>query len=224
MLKRDKGSREEDAWLSDEQLAQCSRADETGTFEAPVPTQIVSNGEYMPQPKSKMQKRVEARIEELASSASKKLGISRRQFLMGSGGMAASFLAMNEVFGRYFNVTQAEMAEPGAFTANGIPSDLFVFDDQLHVVRKSRKMSNSLRAIAQGPTSPGQSSNPFNPDGLPDEGVEAWRPWNPARNISLGAVHQRCIFGQPGHGWPAEQRDGLDRLYQPRRASPSQEH
>ena len=180
MMKRKKGSREEDAWLSDAQLAQCSRADEAGTFDAPVPTQIVSNGEYMPQPQSEMQKRVEARIEELASSTSKKLGISRRKFLMGSGGMAASFLAMNEVFGRYFNVTQAEMVEPGAFAANGIPSNLFVFDDQLHVVRESREMGSSLRAIAQGPTTPGQSANPFNPDGLPDEGGEVWRPWNPA--------------------------------------------
>ena len=180
MMKRKKGSREEDAWLSDAQLAQCSRADEVGTFDAPVPTQIVSNGEYMPQPQSEMQKRVEARIEELASSTSKKLGISRRKFLMGSGGMAASFLAMNEVFGRYFNVTPAEMVEPGAFAANGIPSNLFVFDDQLHVVRESREMGSSLRAIAQGPTTPGQSANPFNPDGLPDEGGEVWRPWNPA--------------------------------------------
>ena len=180
MMKRKKGSREEDAWLSDAQLAQCSRADEVGTFDAPVPTQIVSNGEYMPQPQSEMQKRVEVRIEELASSTSKKLGISRRKFLMGSGGMAASFLAMNEVFGRYFNVTPAEMVEPGAFAANGIPSNLFVFDDQLHVVRESREMGSSLRAIAQGPTTPGQSANPFNPDGLPDEGGEVWRPWNPA--------------------------------------------
>ena len=180
MLKRKKGFREEDAWLSNDQLAQCSRADEAGTFDSPVPTQVVSNGEYMPQPQSEMQKRVETRIEELAVSTSKKLGISRRQFLMGSGGMAASFLAMNEVFGRYFKVTQAEMVEPTAFAANGIPSNLFVFDDQLHVVRESREMGSALRAVAQGPTTPGHSANPFNPDGLRDEGGEPWRPWNPA--------------------------------------------
>ena len=180
MLKRKKGSREEDAWLSDDQLTQCSRADEAGTFDSPVPTQVVSNGEYMPQPQSEKQKRVEARIEELAFSVSKKLGISRRQFLMGSGGMAASFLAMNEVFGHFFNVTQVEMVEPSVFAANGIPSNLFVFDDQLHVVRESRELGSSLRAIAQGPTTPGHSANPFNPEGLPDERGETWRPWNPA--------------------------------------------
>ncbi len=180
MLKRKKGSREEDAWLSDDQLTQCSRADEAGTFDSPVPTQVVSNGEYMPQPQSEKQKQVEARIEELASSVSKKLGISRRRFLMGSGGMAASFLAMNEVFGRFFNVTQAEMVEPSVFAANGIPSNLFVFDDQLHVVRESRELGSGLRAIAQGPTTPGHSANPFNSEGLPDERGETWRPWNPA--------------------------------------------
>ena len=180
MMKRKKGSREEDAWLSDDQLTQCSRADEAGTFDSPVPTQVVSNGEYMPQPQSEKQKRVEARIEELASSVSQKLGISRRQFLRESGGMAASFLAMNEVFGRFFNVTQAEMVEPAVFAANSLPSNLFVFDDQLHVVRESRELGSSLRAIAQGPTTPGHSANPFNPEGLSDERGETWRPWNPA--------------------------------------------
>src|SRR2546426_5482008 len=41
------GSREEDAWLSDEQLAQCVPADETDAYGMPIPTQIVSNGEYI---------------------------------------------------------------------------------------------------------------------------------------------------------------------------------
>src|SRR2546422_8599493 len=34
----------------------------------------------------------------LADSAAKKLGVSRRKFLVSTGGMAAAFLAMNEVF------------------------------------------------------------------------------------------------------------------------------
>src|SRR3989442_14528221 len=81
MGKRIPGSREEDAWLSDEQLAKCARADEADVFPSPVPTQMVSNGEYMPVPQTEQQKRVEARIQELADSASKKVGISRRKFL-----------------------------------------------------------------------------------------------------------------------------------------------
>src|SRR5437870_9889318 len=95
MAERVAGSRGEDAWLSDEQLARCARADEWDVFPSPIPTQMVSNGEYRPVPQPEQQKRVEVRIQELAEAASKKLGISRRQFLASQGGMAASFLAMN---------------------------------------------------------------------------------------------------------------------------------
>ncbi len=178
------GSREEDAWLSDEQLAQCAPADQADTLRSPVPTQVVSNGEYMPPPQSEQQKRVEARIEELSAAASKKLGVSRRRFLASSGGMAAAFLAMNEVFGRFFDVSPIEMFEQEAFAASGAPSNLFVFDDQLHVVRGSQDQSRSLRAIAQGPgpasTAGGFLANPFNPAGLPDEFGDPWGVWNPA--------------------------------------------
>src|SRR2546430_12903367 len=77
----------------------------------PIPTQIVSNGEYMPPPQTEGQKRVEARTLELADGAAKKLGMSRRQFLAGTGGMAAALLAMNEVFGRFFDVNPIDMFE-----------------------------------------------------------------------------------------------------------------
>jgi len=165
--------------LNEEQIAQCARADETETFQSPVPTQMVSNGEYMPVPQTKSQKQMEERIKELAESASKKLGISRRRFLAGSGGMAASFLAMNEVFGRFFNVDPIEMFEPEAYAQSGTPRDLFIFDDQLHLVRGTMDGPVGLRGLAQGPTS-GGTSNEYNPKGLPDEHGKVWAPWNPA--------------------------------------------
>ena len=174
------GSREEDAWLSDEQLAQCAAADETDAYGMPIPTQIVSNGEYMPPPQTEGQKRVEARTLELADGAAKKLGMSRRQFLAGTGGMAAALLAMNEVFGRFFDVKPVEMFESAAWAATGAPSNLFVFDDQTHAVRSSMPGPAALRAVAQGPTTPGFTSNPFNPDGLLDELGRAWSPWDRA--------------------------------------------
>ena len=174
------GLREEDAWLSDEQLAQCAPADETDAYGMPIPTQIVSNGEYMPPPQSEGQKRVEARTLELADGAAKKLGLSRRQFLAGTGGMAAALLAMNEVFGRFFDVNPVEMFESAAWAATGAPSNLFVFDDQTHAVRSSMPGPAALRAVAQGPTTPGFTSNPFNPDGLLDELGRAWSPWDRA--------------------------------------------
>src|SRR5881227_890508 len=113
---------EEDHGLLDaEQVAQCERADAAEPLRSPIPTRMISNGEYMPAPQTEQQRRVEARIEELAEAASKKLGISRRSFLRSSGGMAATLLAMNEVFGRFFNVSLIEMFEPAAFAQAAPP-------------------------------------------------------------------------------------------------------
>ncbi|MGE5345156.1 MAG: hypothetical protein ACM3JH_04300 [Acidithiobacillales bacterium] len=183
------GSREEDAWLSDEQLDRCAPA-ENEPFRSPVPTRMVSNGEYMPHPQTEKQRQVEYRVRELAESAAKKLGISRRKFLEGTGGMAASFLAMNEVFGKtFFKVSKEEMFERAAYAENAPPKNLFVFDDQTHIVRSSTNSPNGLRALAQGPgpvsTGAGYLANPFNGTGGNPAGVDelggAWTPWNPAQ-------------------------------------------
>ncbi len=173
---------EDDHGLLDaEQVAQCSRADVAEPFRSPIPTRMISNGEYMPVPQTDKQKRVEARIEELSIDASKRLGMDRRQFLRSSGGMAAAMLAMNEVFGRFFNVSLTELFEPAAYAAASAPKDLFVFDDQLHFVRGSQPSPADLRAIAQGPSSaPTVKSNPYNPQGRVDERGETWGVWNPA--------------------------------------------
>src|SRR5947209_7547539 len=181
------GSREEDAWLSDEQLERCAPAEEE-PFQGPVPTRMISNGEYMPYPQTQKQKHVEFRVKELADKAAKKLGISRRQFLGSTGGLAASFLAINEVFGNtFFKVKAVEMFEPAAAAENGPPVDLFVFDDQTHIVRSSTNNPQSLRALAQGPgpssALAGFTVNPFNGTGGnaagPDELGNPWTPWNP---------------------------------------------
>src|SRR5437867_4827749 len=185
-----------DTWLTDAQLAKCARAD-TDPFPSPIPTQIVSNGEWLPMPQTEEQQRIEARTNELADAAAKKLGMSRRKFMATTGGMAATFLAMNEIFGRYFNVSRDALYEGEAFAADGPPADLFVFDDQLHMIRQSNTTSNrGLRALAQGyPGAAEFHANPFNPelhDGstpLPDElalrgnidiSKGLWRNWNPA--------------------------------------------
>ena len=147
--------REDDAWFSDEQLAQVAPADHVDDFRSPIPTQMVSNGEYMPLPQTEQQQRVEARLKELADHASKKLGMSRRQFLASSGGMAAAFIAMNDVFGRFFNVHPSEMFIKEAYAANSAPSNLFVFDDQLHIIRSSvRVRATRFATSRKGITTP----------------------------------------------------------------------
>src|SRR5437773_1140121 len=69
--------------MSPEELAKCSRAYdvESEEFCSPIPTQNVSNGEYLPKPQTEKQQQVEARIKELADGAAKKLGVSRRELL-----------------------------------------------------------------------------------------------------------------------------------------------
>jgi predicted TIM-barrel fold metal-dependent hydrolase len=182
-------SREEDSWLTDEQMRRVAPA-ESEPFHSPVPTRMVSNGEYMPHPQTEQQRHVEHRIQELADEAAKRLGTSRRAFLAGTGGMAAAFLAMNEVYGRkYFNVRPVDMYETAAYEENGVPEDVFVFDDQTHIVRSSMNGPNGLRALAQGPgpvsTGAGYTSNPFNGTGGNPAGVDElgnpWTDWNPAQ-------------------------------------------
>ena len=171
---------EDDHGLLDEsQIAKLARADEHEPLKSPIPTRMISNGEYMPIPQTDQQKQVEARLEELTETASRKLGIDRRSFLASSGGMAAALIAMNEVFGRFFNVDPVEMFEPAAYAQAGAPRDLLVFDDQLHLVRGSNTQSgHGLRASAQGPTA-GARYAP-SPDRGVDERGEAWPVWNPA--------------------------------------------
>jgi predicted TIM-barrel fold metal-dependent hydrolase len=181
--KRLPGSREEDSWLSEAQLSRLVRADEADELRSPIPTQVVSNGEYLPFAQTLAQQRVEARIGELAGEAAKRLGMSRRRFLASSGGMAAAFLAMNEVFGRFFEVHPLEILGP-AYGQPGLPKDLFVFDDQLHMIRESYNGTLALRALAQGEGSAAKAAgfekNPFNPEGLPDEFGRPWAAWNPS--------------------------------------------
>ncbi len=179
--------------LDEEQITKCARADTAEPFHSPIPTQIISNGEYMPAPQSKNQKRVETRIQEIADSASKRLGVSRRVFLASTGGMAAAFMTMNEIFGRIFNINPIELFEPLANAQTSVPQNIFVFDDQLHFVRGSATGLLDLRALAQGPSSDPQfKTNPYNPEGKLDERGNPWTVWNPAlvdQAVDAGYAH-----------------------------------
>jgi len=167
--------REDDAWFSEAQLDRLAPADHADRVHSPIPTQMVSNGEYMPMGQTDKQKEVEARLAALSEQAAKRLGMSRRKFLTTTGGFAASFIAMNEVFGHFFDVHPIEMLVPQAYAHGGPPKDLFVFDDQTHIIRSSRQgPGNALRDIAQG------NHTNFNASDLPDELGRVNFPWNPA--------------------------------------------
>src|SRR3981189_709043 len=123
------------SWLSEREQRLVAGAEEASAA-TPIPTQIVSNGEYLPPPQSATQKRVEARVNELADLNGKRPGLSRRQFLHTSCGMAAAFLAMNDIYGNVFQVALAEAREPELMLARaqGLAGQ-FIFDVQTHFVR-----------------------------------------------------------------------------------------
>ena len=109
-------------FLTDEQLRELQPA-ETSSFPSPVPTQIVSSDEYMPVPQSAKQREVEARLKELSDRLARRQGVSRRRFFQTASGMAASFVAMNQVFGRLFEVGVAASA---VLTSKRRPNTWFI--------------------------------------------------------------------------------------------------
>ena len=87
-------------------------------------------------PQTKQQKEVEARLKEKADTLGKKMGMNRREFLRSASGMAAAFLAMNEVHGHVFNVDPAEAADiEMAEAVRAVMRCQFILDDQTHFVR-----------------------------------------------------------------------------------------
>jgi uncharacterized protein len=123
-------------YLSDDDLTR-TRPAETISLRSPIPTQVVSNGEFTPLPQTPDQRSVERRVLRLAEELGPRHGLTRRQFLASNAGMAAAFLAMNEVFGPLFEVSRVEAATPGVADerAGGLAGQ-FVIDCQTHFVRE----------------------------------------------------------------------------------------
>jgi uncharacterized protein len=106
--------------------------DQSRGVESPVPTQVVSNEEFIPRPQTRQQKQVEDLIGRLAEEKAKKLGMERRAFLASSMGMATAFLASNMVFGPHWDVDAAETLEPAATEEKWPKGEFFIFDVQTH--------------------------------------------------------------------------------------------
>ena len=111
--------------------------------ETPIPTRLVSNEEFPPLPQTPAQRQVEERILADAARLAPRLGLSRRDFLRTSGGMATSLLAMNAVFGRFFDVLPVEAADPAAFKERS-------GDAVLHLRRAAALRRRGLRSQQRG--------------------------------------------------------------------------
>jgi uncharacterized protein len=119
---------------------------ETAAFPSPVPTQIVSSDEYLPVPQTAQQKQVEARLIALSDRLAKRQGLSRRRFFQTAAGMAASFVAMNEVFGRYFDAGEAEAATPElAEQRAAANTGQFIFDGHTHFLRDDTRLTGFVK-------------------------------------------------------------------------------
>src|SRR5258708_6517939 len=100
--------------------------------DSPVPTQVVSNEEFIPRPQNDKQREVERLIGVMAEEKSKKLGVDRRAFMAGFLGMATPFLASNKVYGNYWDVDEIEPLEPAAHAEKWPKGEYFIFDVQSH--------------------------------------------------------------------------------------------
>src|SRR5262245_814768 len=100
--------------------------------ESPVPTQVVSNEEFIPRPQNAQQQQVEKLIGEMVAENSKKLGMDRRAYLASSLGLATAFLAQNKVYGNYWNVSKVETLEPEATDEKWPKGEYFIIDVQAH--------------------------------------------------------------------------------------------
>ncbi len=133
--------------LSDHNELQDLLPAETNAFPSPIPTQFVASDEFTPPPQTVKQKMVEARIKEMGSKLAKHQGISRRKFFKTAAGMAAAFVAMNDVYGPVFGVSNAEAASPDMANerAKGL-ADQFIMDMHTHFLRDDTRLTNFVRS------------------------------------------------------------------------------
>ena len=131
--------------LSQEELDSVLPA-ETAAFPGPIPTQSVSSDEFMPARQTEKQRRVEARIKELGDELGKQHGMTRRQFFATASGMAAAFVAMNEVYGPLYGASLAEAADR-AMAAERAQAlrDQFIMDCHTHFLRDDTRIMTFVR-------------------------------------------------------------------------------
>jgi predicted TIM-barrel fold metal-dependent hydrolase len=97
----------------------------------PIPTQVVSNGEFYPLPQTREQYRLERHLTESSVRIAKSLRIDRQHYLRSPCGMAAAFASLNQTFGSFFSVGSEETRDP---LAKEHHDDYFIFDVQTHFV------------------------------------------------------------------------------------------
>ena len=126
--------------LTEEELAALMPS-ELVQHHTPIPTQIVSSDEFYPDPQNERQREVEARLLAMADDFGGKQGLDRRRFFQSAAGMAASFIAMNEVYGPLFEVSKVEAATPAMAQERAAAlKDQFIMDMHTHFLRDDTRI------------------------------------------------------------------------------------
>jgi predicted TIM-barrel fold metal-dependent hydrolase len=200
--------------------------------EVPLPTRLVSNEEFPPQSQTAAQKEVEHRILAEAGRLASRLRLSRRAFLRSSGGMAMSLLAMNAVFGRFFDVLPVEAADAAAFRERtGEP--FFIFDVQVHYVGSGYDPDNAEAGRKGAVTKQGllglrKRAQGMNPQLVTDRGTLADLSWeNFVKEVFLDSETAIGLISTPPGPYPQAAvvppremthiRDEINRVTQSRR-------
>ncbi|MFZ5730663.1 MAG: amidohydrolase family protein [Pseudomonadota bacterium] len=132
-------------FLSDEDRAELSGA-EHGLPRTPLPLQMVATDEYAPQPQSASQREVQARVLDMGERLSRHQGLSRRRFFQTSAGMAAAFVALNDVYGPVFSASTAEAATPDMADARAKAlSGQLIMDMHTHFLRDDTRLTGFVR-------------------------------------------------------------------------------
>ncbi|HSR63783.1 MAG TPA: amidohydrolase family protein [Gammaproteobacteria bacterium] len=108
----------------------------------PVKIDGTSNGEFLPEPENKIQRAYNCHANEISDHYAKRLNLSRRRFLKSSCGMAAGFLALNQIGktfvtgGGLFTIPEAAAMDRDMADAI-IRGDELIIDMQTHCVDPS---------------------------------------------------------------------------------------
>lgn len=91
---------------------------------------------------------IRRQLREAADGAHRRHGMSRRDFLRSQMGLSAFFLAMNGVYGRFFDVAAVEAADPDAAQERAQAlTGQFIFDVQTHFVQEDYPAPEGLLSL-----------------------------------------------------------------------------
>ncbi len=111
----------------------------------PLPTRVMSNGEFDAPPRTALQRRAQIAMLDLARRYGKPLGLDPRGYFRTDSGLAAGFLAMNMVYGEHFAAGADEAADPeAARERSGGLAGQFILDDQTHYAHDGYKRKDVL--------------------------------------------------------------------------------